>query len=101
MEINPKKIFVGNLPFSATNGTLESLFRKYGQIDGVKIVRDRATDRPKVNIIFACLFQYRNLYSLTIFAVMIYAVVFLLPDHECQVFIMLFNMHPFFRVLDS
>ena len=41
------KLFVGNLPFSATNRTLEELFRPYGTLVGVKLVLDRATRRPR------------------------------------------------------
>lgn len=54
MEFNDKKIFVGNLPFSANNSTLEKLFSQFGDIDGVKIVLDRATNKPKVGAMWLC-----------------------------------------------
>lgn len=48
METNPKKIFVGNLPYAATSSTLTKLFGRFGEIDGAKIVLDRTTNRSKV-----------------------------------------------------
>ena len=42
-----KKIYVGNLPFSATNESLSELFTAYGKVDSSKIVTDRDTGRSK------------------------------------------------------
>ncbi len=42
-----KKIYVGNLPFSATNDALNELFSKFGSVDSAKIVMDRDTGRSK------------------------------------------------------
>ena len=42
-----KKIYVGNLPFSATNESLSELFGKFGAVDSSKIVTDRDTGRSK------------------------------------------------------
>ncbi len=42
-----KKIYVGNLPFSATNETLSEMFAKYGAVDSSKIITDRDTGRSK------------------------------------------------------
>ena len=42
-----KKIYVGNLPFSATNESLSEMFSSYGQVDSSKIVTDRDTGRSK------------------------------------------------------
>ncbi len=42
-----KKIYVGNLPFSATNDALSELFSKFGSVDSAKIVMDRDTGRSK------------------------------------------------------
>ena len=42
-----KKIYVGNLPFSATNETLAEMFAKFGNVDSSKIVTDRDTGRSK------------------------------------------------------
>ncbi len=41
------KLFVGNLPFSATNDTLEELFAQAGTVTTVSIVMDRVTDRSR------------------------------------------------------
>jgi RNA recognition motif-containing protein len=42
-----KKLYVGNLPFSASEGDLESIFAQYGQLDSVTIVRDRDSGQPR------------------------------------------------------
>jgi RNA recognition motif-containing protein len=42
-----KKIYVGNLPFSATEDSLHELFSQYGQVDSVKLITDRDTGRPR------------------------------------------------------
>lgn len=41
------KIYVGNLPFSATSDALNELFSKFGTVDSAKIVMDRDTGRSK------------------------------------------------------
>lgn len=41
------KIYVGNLPFSATSESLNELFAKFGTVDSAKIVMDRETGRSK------------------------------------------------------
>lgn len=41
------KLFVGNLPFSATSATLEELFSPFGEIRGAKLVLDRGTRKPR------------------------------------------------------
>ena len=46
-EPNKKKIFVGNLPFSITQGELEEIFGQFGELVSVNIITDRATGRPK------------------------------------------------------
>ena len=40
-------IFVGNLAFKATANDLRSLFAQYGDVQGVRVMTDRATRRPK------------------------------------------------------
>ena len=40
-------IFVGNLPFSATSGDLETLFGEYGAIDSAAVINDRETGRSR------------------------------------------------------
>ena len=42
-----KKIFVGNLPFSATDGEVRELFEQFGNVESVNIVTDRETGRPR------------------------------------------------------
>lgn len=41
------KIYVGNLPFSATSENLNEMFSKFGTVDSAKIVMDRDTGRSK------------------------------------------------------
>jgi cold-inducible RNA-binding protein len=41
------KIYVGNLPFSATSESLNEMFSKFGTVDSAKIVMDRDTGRSK------------------------------------------------------
>lgn len=36
------RIFIGNLPFSATERDLENLFAEFGRVESVSLVRDRA-----------------------------------------------------------
>ena len=40
-------IYVGNLPFSATEADVRALFEKHGKVDSVKLVNDRETGRPR------------------------------------------------------
>ncbi|NJD31682.1 MAG: RNA-binding protein [Gammaproteobacteria bacterium] len=40
-------LYVGNLPFSATEADLRSLFEQHGKVDSVKIINDRETGRPR------------------------------------------------------
>jgi RNA recognition motif-containing protein len=40
-------IYVGNLPFSATEVEVRSLFEKHGKVESVKIINDRETGRPR------------------------------------------------------
>ncbi len=41
------RIFVGNLPFSATEDQLRELFAKHGEVSSVSIVKDKFTDRSR------------------------------------------------------
>lgn len=41
------KIYVGNLPFSATSESLNDMFSAFGKVDSAKIVMDRDTGRSK------------------------------------------------------
>jgi cold-inducible RNA-binding protein len=42
-----KKIFVGNLDFSATEESIRSLFAPYGTVETVHLVTDRETGRSR------------------------------------------------------
>ncbi|MBT3584717.1 MAG: RNA-binding protein [Halobacteriovoraceae bacterium] len=42
-----KKLYVGNLPFSATEETLNSKFSELGTVDSAKVITDRDTGRSK------------------------------------------------------
>ncbi len=42
-----KKLYVGNLPYSATEETLEQLFSQVGETAEVTIIKDRETGRSK------------------------------------------------------
>lgn len=42
-----KRIFVGNLPFSATEEQLRGLFAQHGEVSSVSIVKDKFTDRSR------------------------------------------------------
>ena len=41
------KLYVGNLPYETTESDLHALFEGAGQVNTVKIVRDRATGQPR------------------------------------------------------
>jgi RNA recognition motif-containing protein len=40
-------IYVGNLPFSATEDEIRGLFEKHGKVESVKLVTDRETGRAR------------------------------------------------------
>jgi len=42
-----KKLYVGNLPFSATDESLMQLFQQAGQVESARIITDRDTGRNK------------------------------------------------------
>jgi RNA recognition motif-containing protein len=41
------KLFVGNLPFSATEESVRALFAPHGNIDSLALINDRETGRPR------------------------------------------------------
>lgn len=43
----PKRIYVGNLPFSASDDEVRDLFTSYGDVNSVHLVTDRETGRPR------------------------------------------------------
>jgi RNA recognition motif-containing protein len=42
-----RKLYVGNLPFSATEEDLQSLFAGAGNVESVNVIRDAATGRMR------------------------------------------------------
>jgi RNA recognition motif-containing protein len=42
-----KKIYVGNLPFSATEEQVRELFEAHGTVESVNLIADRDTGRPR------------------------------------------------------
>lgn len=42
-----KKIYVGNLPFSATEEQVRQLFEQHGTVHSVALINDRETGRPR------------------------------------------------------
>ena len=42
-----KRLYIGNLPFAATEETLEKVFGAVGQVESVKVIRDRDSGRSK------------------------------------------------------
>lgn len=47
MTTNKKKLFVGNLPFSATEDQVRDNFGQFGEIVDCKLISDRMTGRSK------------------------------------------------------
>jgi RNA recognition motif-containing protein len=41
------KIYVGNLPFSADEAAVRTLFSQHGTVDSVALITDRDTGRPR------------------------------------------------------
>ena len=42
-----KNLYVGNLSFDTTQGTLQELFEAHGQVSSVNVITDRETGRPR------------------------------------------------------
>ena len=42
-----KKLYVGNIPFSATEDELREAFERHGAVASVKVIMDRETGRPR------------------------------------------------------
>jgi RNA recognition motif-containing protein len=40
-------IYVGNLPFNATEQDVRALFEHHGTVEGVKLINDRETGKPR------------------------------------------------------
>lgn len=46
-EVNNKKLFVGNLPFSTTEDDLREIFAQYGELVNVSLLTDKFSGRSK------------------------------------------------------
>lgn len=42
-----KRLYVGNLPFTATEDEVRDLFGQHGTVNDVKLISDRDTGRPR------------------------------------------------------
>lgn len=42
-----KRLYVGNLPFSANDEELRTLFGEHGTVESVSVITDRETGRPR------------------------------------------------------
>jgi len=42
-----QKLYVGNLSFSTTEETLQTLFAEYGEVESAKLITDRYTGRSR------------------------------------------------------
>ncbi len=42
-----KRLYVGNLPFTATEEELRTLFERHGTVESVSVITDRETGRPR------------------------------------------------------
>ena len=42
-----KSIYVGNLPYSASEEEIRELFEPYGEVESVRLITDRDTGRPR------------------------------------------------------
>lgn len=47
MTMQLKKLFVGNLPYTATGDDLRALFAKYGTVESAMVISDRMSGRSK------------------------------------------------------
>ena len=47
VRIQLSKIYVGNLPFSATEDAVRDLFSAHGTVDSVALINDRDTGQPR------------------------------------------------------
>lgn len=45
--MNSKKLYVGGLPYSVSDGQLNELFSAHGTVDSARVITDRMTGRSK------------------------------------------------------
>ncbi len=46
-QVNARKLYVGNLPYSTTDSDLHQMFGQYGEVTSASIVTDRMSGRSK------------------------------------------------------
>lgn len=46
-QVNPKKLFIGNLPYSVTEDQLNEMIAPHGTIVSLKLITDRETGRSR------------------------------------------------------
>lgn len=44
---NPKKLYIGNLPYSATEDQLREMFSQFGEIVDLKLITDKMSGRSR------------------------------------------------------
>ncbi len=44
---NPRKLFVGNIPWSVTEDQMRDMFSEFGEVESVRLITDRNTGRSK------------------------------------------------------
>lgn len=42
-----KNLYIGNLPFTSSEGDVSELFSQYGTVESVRLITDRDTGRPR------------------------------------------------------
>lgn len=42
-----KRVYIGNLPFTATEDEVRGMFAEYGEVGEVDLITDRETGRPR------------------------------------------------------
>ncbi len=45
--MNSKKLYVGGLPYSVTDGTLQEIFAAHGTVESATVIMDRMSGRSK------------------------------------------------------
>ncbi len=45
--MNGKKLYVGGLPYSVSDGTLEQMFTEFGSVESAKVITDRMDGRSR------------------------------------------------------
>ena len=54
------KIYVGGLPYSATESEIETLFGEHGTVESARVITDKYTDNLAVSVLSKCLLQVRR-----------------------------------------